>query len=155
MTCSFPMLNWDKIEVILLGPEHLRDQLSGDVVSVDGIALASNTTVKNLVVVFDRDLSFNPHVKQISRAEFFHHLKKEAIPDSLPLLPASSPWPLTQWPCRLCASCLKDLASLVWPLLQCFVRWPPASVALPPAVARLSPSVSRIVEIWIVVHAYN
>jgi len=33
---------------IKLGHEHLRDQLSGDVVSVDGIALASNTTVKNL-----------------------------------------------------------------------------------------------------------
>uniref|UniRef100_A0A8C3GA23 Reverse transcriptase domain-containing protein n=1 Tax=Cyclopterus lumpus TaxID=8103 RepID=A0A8C3GA23_CYCLU len=48
MTCNFLMLNSDKTEVILLGPEHLRDQLSGDVVSVDGIALASNTTVKNL-----------------------------------------------------------------------------------------------------------
>jgi len=42
------MLNSDKSEVILLGPEHLRDQISGDVGSVDGIALASNTTVKNL-----------------------------------------------------------------------------------------------------------
>jgi len=41
------------------GFEHLRDQLSGDVVSVDGIALASNTTVKNLGVIFDQDLSFN------------------------------------------------------------------------------------------------
>jgi len=38
MTCNFLMLNYDKTEVILLGPEHLRDQLSGDVVSVDGIA---------------------------------------------------------------------------------------------------------------------
>jgi len=49
------MLNSDKMEVILLWPEHVRDQLSGDVVSVDGIALASNTTVKNLAVIFDRD----------------------------------------------------------------------------------------------------
>jgi len=48
MTCNFLMLNSDKTEVILLGPEHLRDQLSGNVISVDGIALASNTTVKNL-----------------------------------------------------------------------------------------------------------
>jgi len=42
------------------------------VVSVDGISLASNTTVKNLGVIFDRDLSFNSHVKQISRIAFFH-----------------------------------------------------------------------------------
>jgi len=60
------MLNSDKTEVILLGPEHLRDQWSGDVDSVDGIALASNTTVKNLCVIFNRDLSCNSHVKQIS-----------------------------------------------------------------------------------------
>jgi len=72
LTCNFLMLNFDKTEVILIGPEHLRDQLSGDVVSVDGIALASNTTVKNLGVIFDRDLSFNSHVKQISRTAFFH-----------------------------------------------------------------------------------
>ena len=72
MTCNFLMLNSDKTEVILIGPEHLRDQLSGDVVSVDGIALASNTTVKNLGVIFDQDLSFNSHVKQISRTAFFH-----------------------------------------------------------------------------------
>jgi len=71
MTCNFLMLNSDKTEVILLGPDHLRDQLSGDVVSVDGIARASNTTVKNLGVIFDRDLSFNSHVKQISRLHSF------------------------------------------------------------------------------------
>jgi len=39
------MLNSDKTEVILLGPEHLRDQLSGDVVSVGGIALTNSTFV--------------------------------------------------------------------------------------------------------------
>jgi len=49
------MLKSDKTEVIVLGPEHLRDQLSVDVVTVDVIVLASNTTVKNLGVIFDRD----------------------------------------------------------------------------------------------------
>jgi len=68
------MLNSDKTEVILLSPEHLRDQLSGKVVSVDGIALASNTTLKNLGIIFDRDLSFNSHRKQISMTAFFHRL---------------------------------------------------------------------------------
>jgi len=66
------MLNSDKTEVFLLGPEHLRDQLSGDVVSVDGIALSSNTIVNNLNIIFDRDLSFNFHVKHISRTALFY-----------------------------------------------------------------------------------
>jgi len=51
---------------------EVRDQLSADVVSVDGIALASNATVKNLYVIFDRDLSCNSHVKQISRTALFY-----------------------------------------------------------------------------------
>jgi len=66
------MLNSDKTEVILLSPEHLRDQLSGDVVSVDGIALASNNTVNTLIVICDCDLCFNSQVKQISMIAFFH-----------------------------------------------------------------------------------
>jgi len=57
MTCNFLMLYSDKTEVILLGPEHLSDQLSCDVVPADRFALASNTTVKNLSVIFDRDLT--------------------------------------------------------------------------------------------------
>jgi len=72
MTCNFLTLNSDQTEIILLDPEHLRDQLSGDVVSIDGIALASNTTVKNLGVIFVGDLSFNSHVKQILRTAFFY-----------------------------------------------------------------------------------
>ncbi len=72
MTCNFLMLNSDKTEVIVLGPKHLRDALSKDIVSLDGIALASSTTVRNLGVIFDQDMSFNSHIKQISRTAFFH-----------------------------------------------------------------------------------
>jgi len=57
MTCNFLMLNSDKTEVILFGPEHLRDQLSGDVVSVDGIALASNTTTLNYSYTLSNSLN--------------------------------------------------------------------------------------------------
>jgi len=54
MTCNvFLMLNSDKTEVILLGPEHLRDQLSDDVVSVDGIALASIIVYQTGVPMLD------------------------------------------------------------------------------------------------------
>ncbi|XP_037607481.1 uncharacterized protein LOC119477468 [Sebastes umbrosus] len=72
MTCNFLMLNSDKTEVIVLGPERLRNKLSNDIVTLDGIALASSTTVRNLGVIFDQDMPFNSHIKQTSRTAFFH-----------------------------------------------------------------------------------
>ncbi len=72
MTCNFLLLNSDKTEVIVLGPKHLRDTLSKDIVTPDGIALASCATVRNLRVIFDQDMSFNSHIKQTSRTAFFH-----------------------------------------------------------------------------------
>ncbi|XP_053301931.1 uncharacterized protein LOC128460693, partial [Pleuronectes platessa] len=72
MTSNFFLLNSDKTEVIILGPKHLRDTLSKDIAALDDIALASNKTVRNLGVIFDPDLSFNSHLKQISRTAFFH-----------------------------------------------------------------------------------
>ena len=66
------MLNSDKTEVIVLGPEHIRDSLSSNTVNLHSITLASSTTVRNLGVIFDQDLSLNSHVKQISRTAFFH-----------------------------------------------------------------------------------
>ena len=70
MTRNFLLLNSDKTEVLILGPKHLRDTLSNDITALDDIALASNETVRNLGVIFDPDLSFDLHLKQISRTAF-------------------------------------------------------------------------------------
>uniref|UniRef100_A0A665ULH4 Reverse transcriptase domain-containing protein n=1 Tax=Echeneis naucrates TaxID=173247 RepID=A0A665ULH4_ECHNA len=72
MTGNFLLLNSDKTEVIVLGPKHLRKILSNHLISLDGITLASSSTVRNLGVIFDQDMSFVPHIKQVSRAAFFH-----------------------------------------------------------------------------------
>lgn len=72
MTHNFLLLNSDKTEVIVLGPKHLRNALSNNIASLDGITLSSSTTVRNLGVIFDQDLSFNSHIKLISRTAFFH-----------------------------------------------------------------------------------
>ena len=72
MTCNFLHLNSDKTEVIVFGPKHLRNTLSNQIVTLDGIALASSSTVKNLGVIFDQDMSFNLHIKQVCRTAFFH-----------------------------------------------------------------------------------
>ncbi|MDF4386599.1 reverse transcriptase family protein [Vibrio parahaemolyticus] len=48
MSTNFLMLNSDKTEVIVLGPKQLRDSLSDDIVSLDGIALASKKPQSNI-----------------------------------------------------------------------------------------------------------
>ena len=46
--------------------------ISNDITTLDDITLASSTTVRNLGVIFDQDLSFNYHIKQTSMTAFFH-----------------------------------------------------------------------------------
>uniref|UniRef100_A0A8D3C548 Reverse transcriptase domain-containing protein n=1 Tax=Scophthalmus maximus TaxID=52904 RepID=A0A8D3C548_SCOMX len=72
MTYNFLLLNSEKTEVIILGPKHLRETLSDHIVTLDGITLASSSTVRNLGVTFDQDMSFDSHIKQVSRTAFFH-----------------------------------------------------------------------------------
>lgn len=72
MDQNFLLLNPDKTEVIVLGPQKLRETFSKDLNALDGISVAPNTTVRNLGVLFDQDLSFSSHIKQISRTAFFH-----------------------------------------------------------------------------------
>ncbi|KAI3377209.1 hypothetical protein L3Q82_009120 [Scortum barcoo] len=72
MTRNFLLLNSDKTEVILLGPKHLRNTFSPKIALLDGINWASSTTVRNLCVLFDQDMSFDTHIKHISRSAFYH-----------------------------------------------------------------------------------
>ena len=57
---------------MLFGPKQHRNTLSNDITTVDGFTLASSSTVRNLGVIFDPDMSFNSHIKQLSRTAFFH-----------------------------------------------------------------------------------
>ena len=72
MTQNYLLLNSNKTEVIVLGPKDLREELADGNFTLDGINLSSRTTVKNLGVTFDQDMSFQSHVKQISKTAFFH-----------------------------------------------------------------------------------
>ena len=67
MSYNFLLLNPDKTEVILLGPKPIRESLSSNIVNLDGIALDSSTTVRNLAVVFNQELSFNSYFTLILR----------------------------------------------------------------------------------------
>ena len=56
-----------KTEVVVLDPKHLRETLSDQIVTLDGIRLAPTSTVRNLRVKFENDMSFELHMKQFCR----------------------------------------------------------------------------------------
>uniref|UniRef100_A0A674MAK8 Reverse transcriptase domain-containing protein n=1 Tax=Takifugu rubripes TaxID=31033 RepID=A0A674MAK8_TAKRU len=71
MSSNFLLLNSGKTEVMVCGPEPLRDR-SENIITLDGVSLTSSLSVRNLGVTFDQNLSFNSHIKTISRGAFFH-----------------------------------------------------------------------------------
>ena len=72
MTQNCLLLNTDKTEVVIFGPKRFSEKLPSYIVTLDGISLASSSTVRNLGVIFDQNLSFDSHIKQVSRTAFFH-----------------------------------------------------------------------------------
>ncbi|TWW71601.1 RNA-directed DNA polymerase from mobile element jockey [Takifugu flavidus] len=63
MSSNFILLNSGKTEVMVFGPEPLRDRLD-HTITLDGISLTSSLSVRNLGVTFDQNLSFNSHIKK-------------------------------------------------------------------------------------------
>ncbi|XP_064195336.1 uncharacterized protein LOC135256955 [Anguilla rostrata] len=71
MLSNFLLLNSDKTEMLVLGPKILREKLSTLTLNCDGCLAEPNMVVKDLGVTIDPDLSFETHVKNISRIAFF------------------------------------------------------------------------------------
>lgn len=53
-----------------MGPKDLRDKFSNGQIHLNNIA--SNDHIWNLGVIFDQDLSFSSHIKNVARTAFFH-----------------------------------------------------------------------------------
>jgi len=64
MANSFLLLNSDKTEILFIGPESLGSHLDGCTVH--------SSTVKNLGVVLDSNLSFENHISHVKKTAFFH-----------------------------------------------------------------------------------
>ena len=70
MAANVLLLNSDKTEMLVLGPKKQRDLLLDLTINLDGCTVVSNKTVKDLSITLDPDLSFDEHIKNISRTDF-------------------------------------------------------------------------------------
>lgn len=69
MTQNFLQLNQEKTEVIIFGKKAERAKIA-TLLSAKG--LATKTTVRNLGIILDSDLTFENHERAISRTSFYH-----------------------------------------------------------------------------------
>ncbi len=71
MTSNFLLLNSDKTEILLIGPKNSTQNLLDHNLQLDGCTVSSST-VKNLGVILDSNLSFENHISHFTKTVFFH-----------------------------------------------------------------------------------
>ncbi len=70
MTSNFLLLNSEKTEVIIMGPKNHTSNNLEHCLTLDGCSLYSSSSVRNLGVLFDSNLSFDNHVSSICKTAF-------------------------------------------------------------------------------------
>ncbi len=68
---NFLLLNSDKTEILLIGPKSTTQNLLDYNLQLDGCNINSST-VKNVGVVLDSNLSFENHISHATKTAFFH-----------------------------------------------------------------------------------
>ncbi len=71
MTNNVLLLNSDKTEILLIGPKYSTQNLLDHNLKIDGCTFTSST-VKNLGVILDSNLSFENHISNLTKTAFFH-----------------------------------------------------------------------------------
>ncbi len=73
MTSNFLLLNSEKTEVLIIGPKTPTCNNLEHYLTLDGCTVnSSSSSVRNLGVLFDSNLSFESHVSSICKTAFFH-----------------------------------------------------------------------------------
>ncbi len=72
MTSNFLLLNSEKTEVLIIGPKTPTSNNLEHCLTLDGCSVNSSSSVRNLGVLFNRNLSFDSHVSSICKTAFFH-----------------------------------------------------------------------------------
>ncbi len=67
----FLLLNSDKTKILLIGPKNSTQNLLDHNLQLDGCTVTSST-VKNLGVILDSNISFENHISHITKTAFFH-----------------------------------------------------------------------------------
>ncbi len=71
MTNNFLLLNSDKTEILLIGPKNSTQNLLDYNLQLDGCTVTSST-VKNLCVILDSNLSLENNISHVTKTAFFH-----------------------------------------------------------------------------------
>ncbi len=72
MTNNFLLLNSEKTEVLIIGTKNHKSNNLEHGLTLDSCSVDSSSSVRNLGVLFDSNLSFDSHVSSICKTEFFH-----------------------------------------------------------------------------------
>ncbi len=84
-----PLLNPDKIEILFIGPKNSSQNLLDHNLKLDGCTVTSST-VKNLGVILDSNLSFENHISHVTKTAFFHLRNIPKLRNMLSVSDASS-----------------------------------------------------------------
>ncbi len=80
MSQNFLCLNSDKTEVMLIGTPHQISKSGALSLTVEGTVLDFQNKLKNLGVIFDINLTFDPHVQNTVKNSFFPSQKHRKTP---------------------------------------------------------------------------
>ena len=72
MTTNLLKLNSDKTELMVVAPKALLGKVGDLLLNIDGSIISPSPQVRNLGVVLDSTLSFQNHIKSVSKSAFFH-----------------------------------------------------------------------------------
>ncbi len=71
MTKNNIILNSNKTEILLIGPKNSTQNILDHNLQLDGFTVTSST-VKNMGVILDSNLSFENHISHVTKTAFFH-----------------------------------------------------------------------------------
>ncbi len=71
MTNNFLLLNSYKTKILLIGPKNSTQNILYHNLQLDGCPVPSST-VRNLCVILDSNLSFENHISHVTKTAFFH-----------------------------------------------------------------------------------
>ncbi|XP_073330272.1 uncharacterized protein [Pagrus major] len=72
MSQNFLMLNTAKTDLLVIKPNNYKYFSDSLCLNIDGCSISESTHIRNLGVIFDPTLTFQTHIKEITRTAFFH-----------------------------------------------------------------------------------